>query len=222
LSPARARRVSPLEPPGFLSNLGYYFFRNTFGFIFRTIYHLSLADTRPLPDGPLILAANHRSYVDPLVLGQVTDRRVTFMMKAKHYDHPAINWFCRMARCIVVDEAGDRKASVRDTQAALEAGHVVAIFPEGHIPDDGKPLPFQPGIGWIAQRTGVPVVPVHIGGSRDVLHEGRGRPGLARLSLRMGTPMRAADYPEGRAGQEAFVRDLDAEIARLGEAAARR
>ncbi len=215
-------RVSPLLPPGPASNFGYYVFRDVAGLLFRTVFRLSLADVRPIPEGPVLLAANHRSYIDPLVLGQVTTRRVTFMMKAKYYDRPALNWFCRMSRCIVVDEAGDKKASLRDTEAALAAGHVVGIFPEGHIPEDGRPLPPQPGIAWLARRTGVPVIPVHIGGTRDVLRKGRRRPGLARLTLRTGEPLRAADYPDGRAGQQAFVTDLMAAIQRLGDAPARR
>src|SRR6185503_4690980 len=101
--------------------------RGTFRISLRTLWHLSLADVRELPDGPVILAANHRSFIDPLVLGSAVERRVTYMMTAKYYDKPALNWFFRMSRCIVVDEEGDNKKALRDSLDVLEAGKVLGI-----------------------------------------------------------------------------------------------
>jgi 1-acyl-sn-glycerol-3-phosphate acyltransferase len=148
----RTFRVSPLHPSGPVEAAGYWICRGTFRLALRTAWHLSLADVRDLPDGPVILAANHRSFIDPLVLGSAVERRVTFMMTARYYDLPALNWFFRMSRCIVVDdEKPDNRKALRDSLESLDAGQVVAIFPEGHISPDGALRAAQPGMGWLAR-----------------------------------------------------------------------
>jgi len=212
------KRVSPLEPTGPANRLVYGMFQHgLFHAMFRGFYRMSIADTRPLPDGPVILSCNHRSFLDPLVLGAAVDRRVTYMMKAKYYDIPAINWFFRMARCIVVEaEGGDRRNVLREAVAVLRAGGVLGMFPEGHISDDGFMGPAEPGLAMIARRTGAPVIPMHLGGTREALKKGDKFLHLSRMTARMGEPLSIADYPDGRAGTDAFMRDCMGKIAAMG------
>jgi 1-acyl-sn-glycerol-3-phosphate acyltransferase len=210
-------RVSPLAPRSALEGLAYDFFHSSFRLVLRTLYRMSHADTRPLPAGAVILAANHRSFIDPLVLGMASDRRVTFMMKAKYYDLPALNWFFRMARCIIVESTGDNRATLRAARDVLEAGLVLGMFPEGHISDDGEQQPGQPGVAWLARRTGAPVFPVHIGGTREALLKGSGRLRLSHVTLRVGAPLSIADFPDSREGAEAFTQELMARIRQLGQ-----
>jgi 1-acyl-sn-glycerol-3-phosphate acyltransferase len=216
------KRVSPLAYSGPWNQFAYGFFqRFLFPLVFRSVYSMSIADTRSLPDGALILACNHRSFLDPLVLGGAVDRRITFMMKAKYYDIPALNWFFRMARCIVVEaEGGDRRNVLREAVAVLRDGLVLGMFPEGHISDDGCMGPAEPGLAMIARRSGATVIPMHLGGTREALQKGDKFLKLSKMTARMGEPMSMADYPEGRAGNEAFTRDLMAAIAALGASSA--
>lgn len=209
-------RVSPLAVRSPFEDLGYDFCQSTFRTCLRTIWHLSLADVRELPEGPVILAANHRSFLDPLVMGAVVERRVTYMMTAKYYDLPALNWFFRMARCIVVDEQADNKRALRDSLEVLEAGGVLGIFPEGHISPDGAMRPAQPGMAWLARRTGAPVFPMWLGGTREALSKGDGWLRASRVAVRMAAPRHAADFGEGRAAEDALTRAVVADIARLG------
>jgi len=102
----RSFRRSPVEPRSLVSQAGYDFFQALTRSVFRLFFGLRLSDAAALPDGPVLLAANHRSFIDPLVLGGAVDRRVTYMMHARFYDKPALNWFFRMARCIVVEDSG--------------------------------------------------------------------------------------------------------------------
>jgi 1-acyl-sn-glycerol-3-phosphate acyltransferase len=217
------KRVSPLEHAGPGNRLVYGFMQGLFRHLFRNVYSMSIADTRPLPDGPVILAANHRSFLDPLVLGGSVERRVTYMMKAKYYDIPALNWFFRMARCIVVEaEGGDRRNVLREAVAVLRAGGVLGMFPEGHISDDGYMGTPEGGVAMIARRSGAAVIPVHLGGTREALSKGDRFLHLTKMTVRMAAPMSIADYPDGREGNEAFTRDLMAAIERMGRLAARR
>jgi len=213
----RSFRVSPLHPAGPLEAAGYWMCRGTFRLALRTAWHLSLADVRELPDGPIILAANHRSFIDPLVLGSAVERRVTFMMTARYYDLPALNWFFRMSRCIVVDdEKPDNRKALRDSLESLDAGQVVAIFPEGHISPDGALRAAQPGMGWLARKSGAPVFPVWLGGTREVLAKGERRLRSSHVTVRMGAPRLATDFGASRDAEAALTAAIMADIARMG------
>jgi 1-acyl-sn-glycerol-3-phosphate acyltransferase len=212
----RSYRVSPLAPKSPLEAWGYSVCQSTFGLLLRTLFRMRFADVRPLPDGPLILAANHRSFIDPGVLGAIADRPIIYMMHAKYYDLKLLNWFFRMSRCIVVDEAADTRAALRASEEVLRQGGVLGIFPEGHISKDGTLQPPQPGIAWLARRTGAPVIPVYLGGTREVLPRGSKRLRIRPVRVAMGQPLQALDYPAGRAGEQRFANDVMAAIARLG------
>ncbi|HTE05394.1 MAG TPA: lysophospholipid acyltransferase family protein [Planctomycetota bacterium] len=209
-------RVSPLLPRSPLEALGFDAFHATFRLVLRTLYRMSLADTHPLPDGAVILAANHRSFIDPLVLGQCTERRTTFMMKGKYYDIPALNWFFRMSRCIIVDSEKDNRSTLRAAKDVLAAGGVLGIFPEGHISDDGELQAGQAGVAWLARRTGAPVYPVHIGGTREALRKHDKRMHLSHITLRMGAPLSIDAFPDTREGADAFTAALMDSIRALG------
>lgn len=215
----RSYRVSPLAPKSALEHWGYSVCAGTFGLLLRTIFQMRFADVRSLPEGPLILAANHRSFIDPGVLGAIADRPIVYMMHAKYYDLKLLNWFFRMSRCIVVDDIADTRAALRASEEVLRQGQVLGIFPEGHISKDGALQPPQPGIAWLARRTGAPVIPVYLGGTREVLPRGSKRLHLHAVRAAMGEPMRLGDYPAGRAGDQAFANDVMAAIARLGRVA---
>ena len=209
-------RVSPMQPKGAWERLGYAACQEVFGLVLRTLFHMRFVDTRPLPRGAVIVAANHRSFMDPAVLGAAVDRPLTYMMNARYYDLPALNWFFRMCRCIVVEDERDNRATLRAAKQVLDHGLALGIFPEGHISPDGALKAARAGIGWLARKTGAPVVPVHLGGTREALPRGARVPRPARISVRMGDPLRIADYAEGRAGDERFSRDVMSAIARLG------
>ena len=210
-------RVSPVQPTGALESAGYWATHGILRLLLRTLWHVSLADVRELPDGPVILAANHRSFIDPLVLGSSVERRVTYMMTARYYDLPALNWFFRMSRCIVVDdEKPDNRKALRDSMEVLDAGHVLGIFPEGHISPDGAMKVAQPGMGWLARRSGAPVFPVWLGGTREVLTKGERRLRLGRIVVRIGSPRFATDFGDARDAGAALTAAIRADIAKLG------
>jgi len=218
----RSFRRSPVEPRSLVSQAGYDFFQALTRSVFRLFFGLRLSDAAALPDGPVLLAANHRSFIDPLVLGGAVDRRVTYMMHARFYDKPALNWFFRMARCIVVEDSGENTATLRAALEVLAAGKVVGIFPEGHISRDGRLAPLEPGLAFLARRSDAPVVPVWISGTREVLPRGARWPRRARLRVSTGRILRMRDFPEGRAGQAAFLQAVHAELVRLSRGEAQR
>ncbi len=115
-----------------------------------------------------MLVCNHVSFVDPIVIAAASRRPIRFVMDYRIYRAPVINFVFRHMRAIPIaparDDAAMMEAAFEEVAHALEAGELVAIFPEGRITDSGELYPFRPGVQRIVGRTPVPVVPMALQG----------------------------------------------------------
>lgn len=119
------------------------------------------------PHGPAILAANHTSYIDPLVMYATGPQRlIGFMVAKEYYDSPVVGWLLRAIRCIPATRSGQDLAATREAIRRLEDGQLVGIFPQGRIQREGEAVQARGGIVLLALHSRVPVVPVHISGTR--------------------------------------------------------
>ena len=140
------------------------------------------------PRGPAIVACNHVSYLDPLTNGEAIDlagRRPRFLAKRDLFRIPVVGTVLRGAGQIPVDRGSRDASSLDDAVAALDAGEIVVIYPEGTVTtrEDGLPMAGKTGVARLSLRTGVPIVPMASWGSREVWQKsGRG-------SLRFGRPI---------------------------------
>lgn len=117
-----------------------------------------------LPAGGALLVANHVSWLDPIVLlvavHRIGRRRLRFVALPSLFDAPVSGWFLRKGRHIPARTGNGARTTLRDAVGALREGELVLLYPEGAIPRAGQLLPAQPGVGIIADRADVPVVPV--------------------------------------------------------------
>jgi 1-acyl-sn-glycerol-3-phosphate acyltransferase len=215
-APDEPRITDPLRGIGPRNEAIVAFLRGILKVVSRILFRLSLADVTPIPPGPIILAPNHRSFLDPLVVGSVVSRRPFFLMHARYYHNPLVHWFCRATRCIPVAGEGDNRQALRDGQRVLESGRLLCIFPEGTISPDGELGEAQPGVAWLARKTNAPVIPVWIGGTREALKKGTARLRFSRVTMRIGEPLHLSDFGTGRKGAADFTAALMAAIAELG------
>jgi 1-acyl-sn-glycerol-3-phosphate acyltransferase len=129
------------------------------------------------PRGPVILASNHTSYLDPLVLAYLADqrhRRVRFLTKAELFDKKALGFLLRQIHQIpVVRNSPTAAGSLELAVEALGRGECVAIFPEGTISLDLEPMVGKSGTARLAAQSGVPVTPVGLWGAHRILFKGR-------------------------------------------------
>jgi 1-acyl-sn-glycerol-3-phosphate acyltransferase len=146
--------------------------------------------------GPVILVANHISYIDPLCLayvGHQRGRRVRFMAMAELFRYPLLGPLLRRLGHIPVHRGtADAGTSLTAALAALDAGRCVGIFPEGGISRDLNPRSGRTGVARLAQSSGAPVVPVGLWGAHRLLTPGRPprwRPGVAQVAS-VGPPVR--------------------------------
>jgi 1-acyl-sn-glycerol-3-phosphate acyltransferase len=118
--------------------------------------------------GPVILASNHTSGIDPMaILAESPHRLVSFIVEAKYYSVQPAKWFMDRAHCIAIDRENPQKSFFSKSMRHLKEGGLLGIFPEGTYPEPGEPLPeVKPGVGLLALRTDATVIPCHISGAR--------------------------------------------------------
>ena len=119
-----------------------------------------------IPHGiPLIIVSNHLSAIDPFILITATDRPIRFMVAKEEYDKPVLNWMFRAAGCISVDRGGRVEGAFRSALRAINAGELVAIFPQGGIHSDSNPRErIKAGVIKLSQLSGCSLLPVRING----------------------------------------------------------
>jgi 1-acyl-sn-glycerol-3-phosphate acyltransferase len=127
--------------------------------------------------GPVILAGNHVSYLDPLTLAWVADRRgrhVRYLAKAELFDKPVLGSLLRAAHQIPVrrgrTDAADALTAAVD---ALGRGECIGVFPEGTISEDLEPMIAKSGTARLARRADVAITPVGLWGTHRILTKGR-------------------------------------------------
>lgn len=167
--------------------------------------------------GPAILAANHVSFLDPLIIAAAARRPLYFMAKAELFRFRPFGWLLRKCRVFPVSRHRIDMQAMKRAISLLEQGEIVVIFPEGTRGDGVKLRPAKPGIGLIAARTGVPVIPALHQGTERVLPRGAWFLRPHRVTVKFGVPLRYAEAgAEGRPQQVvAFSQAIMGRIAAL-------
>lgn len=145
-------------------------------------------------NGPVIIASNHASNLDPLVLGgwlvPVVGRRIHWLGKKELFGWPVVGWLARHGGVHPVDRGGADVEAFRLAQRILDEGNILVVYPEGTRSRNGVLGDARDGVALLALRTGAPIVPVGIAGSHRVWPRGRKipKPG-GRVVLRIGAPL---------------------------------
>ena len=137
--------------------------------LIHSVYRLEKTGLDRIPDeGPALIVCNHVSFVDALVIAAGCRRPIRFVMDHRIFGLPIISFVFRTGRAIPIapakEDAQMMERAFDEVARALEAGGLVAIFPEGRITDTGELCPFRPGVKRILERTPVPVVPIALRG----------------------------------------------------------
>lgn len=136
----------------------------------RGLYRLKVRGVEAnVPDeGPALIVCNHVSYMDALILSAVIPRPVRFVMYYKIFNIPVMRWIFTTAKAIPIaspkEDAELMQRAFDEVDAALAAGELVCIFPEGALTRDGEIAPFKSGVEKILARRPVPVVPMALKG----------------------------------------------------------
>jgi 1-acyl-sn-glycerol-3-phosphate acyltransferase len=167
--------------------------------------------------GPVILAANHLSFVDSLVVPLFAPRPVSFLAKAEYFrrGRPSRPLFTALS-AVPVDRGGYRAAqeSLELALAVLTAGGAFGIHPEGSRSPDGRLYRGRTGVAWLALKSGAPVVPVALLGTDRVQPIGARLPRPGQITVRFGPPLIFAEE-DGAKARRRVTDEIMAAIQRL-------
>lgn len=163
--------------------------------------------------GPVLLVANHASYLDPPLVGITQKREVGFLAQSGLAAFAPLRWWLRQVGVTLIDRKAPSKDALRLVADTLAAGEVVGIFPEGTRSADGAVGPFRNGVEFLVRRTGCTVVPIGIDGAHRAFGRGAWFVKPTRLVVRYGNPW-SAEQVLAPGGVEALRRAI-ADLAKV-------
>lgn len=191
----RAVAVAPQKRP-FLQRAVYDFSRVGVRVVGKLLFNLTLRGIDRFPEsGGALVCSNHQSYLDPILLGSLCDRRMNYLARESLFESGFLSVLMRYYDAIPVRRDGMSISGLKETLKRLKRGELVVIFPEGTRTENGQISPLKSGFCLLARKAKVPLVPVAITGAHDVWPKGQ-RPKLARIVLEAGDPIPAETVAE--------------------------
>jgi 1-acyl-sn-glycerol-3-phosphate acyltransferase len=190
--------------------------RWTVAFGSRLVFRMRIQGREHLPStGGYVLAPSHRSMMDIPFVAWLTPRRLRYMGKVSLFEIPVLGRLFRILGGFPVQRDGTDRKALRESIGMLQDGEILLVYPEGTRQHGPKIEPLQPGAAYLAIRAGVPIVPVGVAGSEEILRShGTKIPRLGRVAVVVGPPivpppLRSAVVPRA---------EVDALTARLHDA----
>jgi 1-acyl-sn-glycerol-3-phosphate acyltransferase len=161
--------------------------------LLTVIYKMRAYGTDRVPArGPVLLVANHQSYLDPPAIGSaIRQRHLDYIARAGLFQHPALAKMFTAFNSIPISEEGGDAGAIKEVLRRLDAGRAVLIFPEGTRSPDGAMRPFKRGVWLLVKRARCPVVPVAVEGCFDAWPRDRKTPSVwgHRVAVMVGEPV---------------------------------
>ncbi|HWA29247.1 MAG TPA: lysophospholipid acyltransferase family protein [Lacunisphaera sp.] len=156
-------------------------------------------------DGPFLIASNHASHLDPPLVGCHVPRQMRFFARKSLWNNRLLGWWMDQVETIPVERDSGDVGAIKRVLQALGENRAVVLFPEGTRSLDGHLQKPKPGVGLMACKSGVPVVPCRIFGSFAAFGKGSARPRLgAEITLVFGPPIAPGEYDDPSAGKARY------------------
>jgi 1-acyl-sn-glycerol-3-phosphate acyltransferase len=163
--------------------------------LFRVLFTVEHQGVENVPEeGAVIIAGNHPSYLDPMLVGLPIKRRIRFMAWDALFKIPLLGQVIRAVGAVPVDiRKGRGEAAYREALRVLENGEALGIFPEGQRSDQAAMGDLRAGVARLAIETGAPIVPVTIGGAMRAWPKWKLLPRSAKIVVRYHEPIRLSE-----------------------------
>ncbi len=159
--------------------------------LFATYFRWRVYHPERVPlEGPVILAANHASFLDPPLVGAGVTRPINYLARDTLFRLPGMGWFLRSLNSVPVDRHGGGGAGLKAILDRLLAGGGIVLFPEGTRTRDGNMQPARSGIGLTVVKSNAPVVPVRVFGTYEAWGRHMKLPRPRPVAVKYGEPMR--------------------------------
>jgi len=168
----------------------YFVFWCLFRVVFATYFRWRICNAERVPmEGPVILAANHTSFLDPPLVGAALKRPLNYLARDTLFPVPLVGWLLRLWKVVPVDRDGSGAGGLRGIFDRLLQGGAILLFPEGTRSRDGNLQPARSGIGLVVIKSDAPVVPVRIFGTREAFGRQARFPRPYRVTVKFGRPI---------------------------------
>jgi 1-acyl-sn-glycerol-3-phosphate acyltransferase len=166
--------------------LGWLSFRLVYKFYFG--WRVYNAERVPLK-GPVILACNHASFLDPMLVGAALKRDINYLARETLFDFPVVGWVLRQWNSVPVDREGGGAKGLKAILDRLLNGGGIILFPEGTRSRDGQLQGARSGIGLTVIKSDAPVVPARVFGTYQAYGRNMRIPRPRRVGVKFGEPM---------------------------------
>jgi 1-acyl-sn-glycerol-3-phosphate acyltransferase len=167
--------------------------------LLKARYGLRVHGAQHVPrQGGVVFAANHASFLDPVILDVACPRRVVFLAREALFQIPWLGLIMRGMGTLPIDRQ-ETETGIRRAIQLLRAGRAIMIFPEGGRQISGELGQARPGVGFLAGSAHVPIVPVYLSGTREALPPGARGLKPAKIEVAFGPEIR---YPNTRLSPE--------------------
>jgi 1-acyl-sn-glycerol-3-phosphate acyltransferase len=178
------------------------------------LFRMTVRGTEGVPaSGAYVVAPTHRSILDTFIAASVTKRRVRFMGKQELWANGAVSWLLTTLGGFPVDRAAGSGA-VKAALQVLAGGEPVVVFPEGTRREGDRIDDLQQGAAYLAVKRGIPLLPVGIAGTQEILERGRAIPRLKKVAVVIGAPIhpRTTGKTVDRAEVTRLTEELEKEL----------
>ncbi len=166
-------------------------------------------------EGALIIASNHASFLDPVVLGVVAPRKINFMAKDELFSNIFFGLLLRSLGVVAVRREGVSAGAFKEAFKRLKAGQALAVFPEGTRAAEGSFGKAHPGVGFLAIKSKATVIPAYIKGSANALPRYACFVRLKPIRVYFGKPLNPDIFSDTNEGYRKFANLIMEGIATL-------
>ena len=171
-------------------NPSYFIAWCSFRLLYATYFRWRVYHSERVPlTGPVILASNHLSFLDPPLIGCGLPRGINYMARKTLFRYPGIGALLRSWNAVPVDRDGGSASGLKEILDRLKRGGAIIMFPEGTRSLDGKLQAARSGIGLAIIKSTAPVVPVRVFGTFEAYGKGITIPRPHRIAVKYGEPM---------------------------------
>ena len=169
---------------------GYSFILPIVRILVKLLFRVHVEGVEHIPSkGAFLIAPNHISFLDPLVVGALVPRDLHYMARASLFEIAFLEWLLRICQCFPVKRDRPNLQTIKKTMSILREGKGLLIFPEGTRNITGKLKKGTPGVGMLASVNRAPVIPTRIYGTEKALPVGAKWIRLEKVQVRFGKPV---------------------------------
>jgi 1-acyl-sn-glycerol-3-phosphate acyltransferase len=196
----------PLTPDHLKMTPFYGFFHYLSWTVYQMWFRGEVVGTENFPtEGPFLIASNHASHLDPPLVGSQVARQMRFFARKSLWNSRISRWWLDSVETIPVDRDSGDIGAIKRVLQALKENRAIVLFPEGTRSPDGQLQKAKAGVGFMACKTGVPVVPCHVYGSFAAFGKGAKIPHFGSpVTIAFGPPIPASDYDDPSAGKARY------------------